>query len=91
MKKILGTVVSDKMAKRAVVSVERQYRHPLYGKILRLKKKYHVVNELGAKAGDKVTIAETRPISKTISFKIIEIENGQKSKISKVPNSEIKK
>ncbi len=73
MKKLSGVVISDKMQKAAVVLIERKYRHPLYGKIVRSKKKIHARNEIGAKEGQKVLLVETRPYSKTISFKIEKI------------------
>lgn len=73
MKTILGTVISDKMSKAAIVLVERKYRHPLYGKIMKSGNKLHAVNEIGAKIDQKVKIVEIRPISKTITFKIVEI------------------
>lgn len=73
MKTIQGKVISDKMTKTAVVLFESQYRHPLYGKILKKKKKIHVRNELGAKKGDLVEIVSTRPTSKTVSYKIKKI------------------
>lgn len=73
MKAFFGKVVSDKMTKAAVVLIERKSRHPVYGKILKRKKKIHAGNEIGAKMGDEVEITETKPISKTISFKISKI------------------
>lgn len=73
MKKFLGTIISDKMNKAAVVLVESKYRHPLYGKIISKKKKFHAANEIGAKKGQTVWITETRHISKTISFRVSEI------------------
>jgi small subunit ribosomal protein S17 len=73
MKKKTGIVISDKMNKAAVVLVERRYRHPLYGKIIRSQRKIHVANEIGAKVGQKVLFVQTRPISKTIAFKIVEV------------------
>lgn len=84
MKTFEGQVVSDKMVKTAVVLIERRYRHPMYGKIVKKNKKIHAVNEIGAKEGEKVIIGEVRPISKTISFKVIEII-GQKPKETKKP------
>lgn len=61
-----GVVVSDKMEKTIVVSVERAFQHPRLGKIVRRSKKYkaHDAQEI-AKIGDIVQIAETAPISKT--------------------------
>ena len=78
MKKFQGTVVSDKMNKAAVVLIETKYRHPFYGKIVNKKKKIHAVNEIKAKEGQTVWITETRPISKTISFKVSEIVGEKK-------------
>ncbi len=75
MKVVQGVVISDKMNKAAVVLIERQYRHPMYGKILRRKKKIHVANEVGAKVGQIVGISPVRPISKTIAFKIVELKS----------------
>lgn len=60
-----GTVVSDKMDKTVVVRVERKERHPLYGKIVRLSKKYKAHDEANAYAvGDVVQIQECRPMSR---------------------------
>jgi small subunit ribosomal protein S17 len=68
-KMLVGTVVSDKMDKTVVVSVERVTRHPLYGKTIKTHKKYKAHNENNeAKMGDKVRICECRPISKDKSF-----------------------
>ncbi len=65
-RRLIGTVVSDKMQKTIVVRVERTLRHPLYKKVLTRSKKYkaHDENEL-AREGDIVQIVEHRPISKT--------------------------
>jgi len=64
-KTFIGTVVSDKMDKTVVVSVERIYMHPIYKKIVREKKKYKAHDERNeCKIGDKVMIIETRPLSK---------------------------
>ena len=73
-KKILdGTVVSDKADKSITVIVERKYQHPVLQKVVKTKKKYHVHDENNSfKTGDKVSIIETRPISKTKKFKVIE-------------------
>ncbi len=62
---LTGTVVSDKMNKTVTVLVERKVKHPLYGKIIRLSKKYHAHDEANvAKVGDVVWIEESAPISK---------------------------
>ena len=73
-KKILeGVVVSDKGNKSITVVVERKFKHPTLQKVVMTKKKYHVHDEKNSfKEGDKVTIIETRPISKTKRFKVIE-------------------
>lgn len=71
MKKFKGKVFSTKMAKTAVVEVEHYRIHPLYGKRMKIKKKYHVHDELGVKQGEEVIFGETRPISKTKKWKII--------------------
>jgi small subunit ribosomal protein S17 len=70
----VGTVVSDKMQKTVVVSVERRYAHPLYGKQVTRSKKYHAHDEAGeAKMGDQVRIVETRPLSRTKRWRVEEI------------------
>ena len=69
-----GIVVSDAMDKTVVVSAERRITHPVYGKILRRSKKYYVHDEKNeAKKGDKVVIEETRPLSKTKRWRLVEI------------------
>jgi small subunit ribosomal protein S17 len=62
---LTGKVVSDKMDKTVVVAIERQVRHGLYGKIQRRTSKFVAHNESNeAKAGDTVSIAESRPLSR---------------------------
>jgi len=62
---LVGTVVSDKMEKTVVVAVERKVRDELYGKIQRKTSKFVAHNEGNeAKVGDRVNIAETRPLSR---------------------------
>ena len=69
-----GTVVSTKMNKTIVVDVERRKAHPLYGKIIKRSKKYYVHDEREeAQPGDFVRIQETRPISKTKSWRLVEV------------------
>ncbi|MCG6866617.1 MAG: 30S ribosomal protein S17 [Thiogranum sp.] len=71
---LIGRVVSDKMDKSAVVLVERQVRHPLYGKYIRRSTKVHIHDENNeCKEGDTVTIKQTRPVSKTKSWALVEI------------------
>ena len=64
-KEITGVIVSDKMDKSVVVAVERQVRHDVYGKTQRRTSKFLAHNEANdAKVGDRVAIAETRPMSR---------------------------
>ena len=73
-KTLVGTVTSDKMEKTVVVTIQRTTRHPLYGKIMKVSKKYKAHDENNeAKMGDTVRICECRPISKDKSFFVQEI------------------
>src|SRR5215210_6134632 len=68
-----GTVVSDKPDKTVVVRVERRVKHPLYGKIIRLSKKYHAHDQDNAyREGEQVRIEECAPISKLKTWSVIE-------------------
>lgn len=70
---LIGTVVSDKTDKTVTVLVERRVRHPLYGKIIRRSKRYHAHDESNEyRPGDSVRIEETRPISKTKTWRVID-------------------
>jgi len=70
---LIGTVVSDKTNKTVTVNVERKEKHPLYGKIIRRSKKYHAHDESNEfKPGDVVRIEETRPMSKTKTWKVLD-------------------
>lgn len=70
---LIGTVTSDKTDKTVTVLVERKVKHPLYGKIIRRSKKYHAHDEANEyKTGDTVRIEETRPMSKTKTWQVIE-------------------
>ena len=73
-KRILtGTVVSDKADKTVVVRVERRVKHPLYGKIIKLSKKYHAHDEANAfKTGEQVRSEERAPISKLKTWEVID-------------------
>ena len=69
-----GHVVSNKMDRTITVMVERKVKHPLYGKYIRRSTKLHVHDENNeCNEGDLVTITECRPISKTKSWKLVEI------------------
>lgn len=70
----VGKVVSDKMNKTIVVEVERRVPHPRFKKIVRRTSKFHAHDEKEeAKIGDKVRIMETRPLSKTKRWRLIEV------------------
>ena len=70
----VGVVVSDKMDKTVVVAVSDTYRHPLYGKIQRRRRKFKAHDEANvAGVGDRVRISETRPLSKTKRWRVAEI------------------
>ncbi len=69
-----GTVVSDKMDKTISVAVESYYKHPLYKKILKKIKKMKVDDpDNKCKIGDVVKITETRPLSKTKRWRLLEV------------------
>ncbi len=69
-----GRVISNKMDRTITVLVERRVKHPLYGKYIRRSTKLHVHDaENACNEGDEVTISECRPISKTKSWKLVEI------------------
>ena len=70
----VGMVVSDKMDKTVVIAIEDNVKHPVYGKIINRTLKVHAhdeKNECGI--GDKVRIMETRPLSKTKRWRVVEI------------------
>ena len=70
----VGKVVSDKMAKTVVVSIERRVEHPVYGKMVRRTTKLKAHDEQNeAKTGDTVRIMETRPLSKDKRWRVVEI------------------
>ena len=68
-----GVVVSDKMQKTVTVSLVRQFSHRLYGKQIVRTKTVAAHDEQGAKAGDTVRIMETRPLSRTKRWRVVEI------------------
>ena len=70
----VGVVVSDKMDKTIVVAVVRKVKHPLYKKYITRTKKFKAHDELNqCRIGDKVEIAETRPLSKDKCWRLVEI------------------
>lgn len=72
-----GKVVSDKMEKTITVLVERRVKHPIYGKYITRSSKLHAHDEDNeCKMGDVVTISETRPYSKSKTWKLVKIEES---------------
>ena len=70
----VGTVVSDKADKTVTVVVERRFAHPLYGKGVKRSKKYHAHDDNNEyRTGDVVRIMETRPLSKTKRWRVVEL------------------
>ncbi len=68
-----GLVVSDKMTKTVVVEVEDRVQHPLYGKTIRRTTRYKAHDEGDAAIGDRVLLMETRPLSATKRWRVVEI------------------
>lgn len=69
-----GIVTSDKMDKTITVAVERKVKHPIYGKFVKKTTKFHAHDEKGeCGIGDVVKIMETRPLSKTKRWRLVEI------------------
>lgn len=73
-KVLQGVVVSDKMDKTIVVAVEDRIKHPLYGKVMTKTSKVHVHDEANeAGVGDRVKVMETRPLSASKRWRLVEI------------------
>ena len=73
-KERVGDVVSDKMNKTIVVRVKRRFRHPQFKKVVTAYSKFYAHDEKNeAKVGDRVRIQETRPLSKTKNWRLVEI------------------
>jgi small subunit ribosomal protein S17 len=68
-----GVVSSDKMTKTVTVTLERRFAHPVYGKQITRSKSVKARNEMDAKMGDTVRIMETRPIAKTVCWRVVEV------------------
>ncbi|RUO27496.1 30S ribosomal protein S17 [Aliidiomarina sanyensis] len=69
-----GRVVSNKMDKSIIVAIERQVKHPIYGKYIKRTTKLHAHDENNTcQEGDLVTIRETRPISKTKNWTLVDV------------------
>ncbi|MCK5775381.1 MAG: 30S ribosomal protein S17, partial [Bacteroidales bacterium] len=72
-KERVGVVVSNKMDKSIVIAVKRKVKHPIYGKFVNKTSKLHAHDEENTcNIGDTVKVAETRPISKTKSWRLVE-------------------
>ena len=73
-KERVGEVISNKMAKTIIVRVERRFPHPRFKKVVTGYKKFYAHDEKSeAKVGDKVRIEETRPLSKTKRWRLVEV------------------
>jgi len=73
-KERVGVVASNKMDKSVVVKVERKVEHPKYGKFLKFTSKFHAHDEANdCNTGDTVRIMETRPLSKTKNWRVVEV------------------
>jgi small subunit ribosomal protein S17 len=73
-KERIGTVTSNKMDKTITVAVERKVKHPIYGKFIKKTTRFHAHDEKNeASIGDVVRISETRPLSKTKRWRLVEI------------------
>lgn len=73
-KERVGVVTSNLMQKSIVVSVQRKRKHPMYGKFIKLTNKFHAHDEKNdCNIGDTVRIMETRPLSKTKNWRLVEI------------------
>ena len=68
-----GVVISDKMTKTVTVSMSRRFAHPMYEKQITRSKSVKARNEKDARLGDTVRIMETRPIAKTVSWRVVEV------------------
>ena len=70
----IGVVTSNKMTKTITVAVERKVKHPIYGKFLKKTTKFHAHDEKNeCSIGDVVKIMETRPLSKTKRWRLVEV------------------
>lgn len=70
----IGLVTSDKMDKTITVAIERKVKHPFYGKFLKKTTKFHAHDETNqCGIGDTVRIMETRPLSKTKRWRLVEV------------------
>src|SRR5437016_11776266 len=83
-KERVGDVVSDKMNKTIVVRVERRFRHPRFKKVVTAYSKFYAHDEKNeAKVGDRVRIQETRPLSKTKCWRLVEVVERNEEEIGR--------
>jgi small subunit ribosomal protein S17 len=68
-----GLVTSDKMEKTVTVALTRRFPHPVYGKMVTRTSKVKARDDKGARLGDMVRVMETRPLSKTVSWRVVDI------------------
>lgn len=79
-KTLEGVVISNRMQKSVVVRVQRQVRHPLYGKTIRKSSKFMAHDEENkCRVGDRVVITETRPLSKRKNWRVVSITSTQQT------------
>jgi len=71
---LTGKVISDKMDKTITVKIERQVKHPIYGKFIKRSTKVHAHDEANeCRVGDTVTVVESRPLSKSKTWQLVEV------------------
>ena len=71
-----GIVVSAKMTKTVVVEIKTKIPHPLYKKLINKTQRIKAHDEIGTKPGQVVKIAETKPVSRDVHFKVVEVVNN---------------
>ena len=90
-KERIGTVVSDKMDKTITVRVERIARHPVYDRSVKTATKFKAHDEANiAKMGDVVRIQETRPLSKTKRWRLVEVIKKSAGNVESKPSESVK-
>lgn len=78
-RELVGIVLNNKMEKTAIVQVTRLVQHPQFHKVIRLRKKYVAHDgQKSTKIGDKVRIRQTKPVSRTKRWQIVEVVSSQK-------------
>ncbi len=86
---VTGHVVSDRMDKTIIVLVERRIKHPMYGKYIIRHSKYHAHDEENqCRIGDKVTIGEVRPLSRTKSWNLLRVHGAEQKQSGSSTNRE---